>query len=251
MTDEIPVTESTGTHSDSEWKRAGFTRFKEAMVHCDLEARRVAIRFSESSGRFGACLADVTFYSTDYKALVKRLGAHLASLQALVFDRYLDVDYEQRCESERTGHGSKHWRGEGKGAVTQVGLAFDVYDVSSEYATAVHGRGRAGTSKARVWRLLRIEDGNWVQAIDDDMRHVHGDYDPFKTLIPFTEERYQTLLGLMESLGKIAEVLNAMFGDKALESGKGVAMLDSVSGQKLLPAPPAPSKKPKKKGRPR
>lgn len=249
MKDEIPVHESAGERGDAEWKRDSYKRFEDAMIHGKLETRRVVVRFNSSMGLFGASFGDMTFRSRDYKALTKRLAEHLSTMESHVFARYLKVDYEQRHESRRNRHGGKAWHGDGEGDVTGIYLEFDVFDVSEEYDTAVHGRGARGTSKARVWRrMARGRDGEWSQVGDDDVEHVYGDHDPFKALIPYTEDRWRTLVGLKESIGKVAAVLDSMFGDKALESGAGMAMLDGMAGQRLLPAPETPAR-PAKKGK--
>jgi hypothetical protein len=95
--------------------------------------------------------------------------------------------------------------------------------------------------------MKRVED-DWVM-MDEDTRGTWNSGNDLTELIPFTEDRYQTLLGIKESFTRVAVILNGMFGEKVLEAGKSAAMLDAMSGQKLLAAPPEPP--PKTKGRKR
>lgn len=251
MSKEKPDVEKTeGMRNNSAWVSAGFKKFDDAMVKTKHGQERVAVRFNKDSGQFGACVADMTFECKDYKGLVEAMGEHLNALESLEYTRYILVEYSQRHSSRRGPRGSKHWGGGGDEdrPVSGIYLEFDVYDVSNPFELAVYGHGPRGKSRARVWRRMEREEstGEWQPAGGDETRHIY-DEDDINHLIEYTEPRYQTLNELFNSLGKIAEVLDGMFGEKMLTSGKSAKLLDAMMGQKLLAAPA--EEKPKKKGR--
>lgn len=236
MTTTYPnVTMHDFEKTPSEFRRDGFKKFEDAMVPTKHGQKRVPVVFDNHSGTFGASVADKAFFSKDYKALVAAMSAHLTTLETLEFERWITVDFSLKHESTRRGHGSKEWRGSDHAdrPVSGIYLEFDVYDVSKPFDVAVYG-GRNATSKSRVWRRLSRIKGEWTPVDGEEARHERDSDDK---LIEYTEDRYQTLCGLKESLGKVATVLHAMFDSKALESGAGILLLDKMSGQKLLAAP--------------
>ncbi len=257
MPQEKPsVAVSQGNRDKSEWNKSGFKKFDDAMVPTSHGQARVATYFNKDESRFAAGAADLLFFCSDYRVLVDAISEKLKALEALTFQRYIDVDYEQTHESRRYGHGSKGWYGDDKDKpVCGIRLEFDVYDISDPFEVAVYG-GRKATSQARVWRRLwRNDRGEWVQEGDDETRYQGrdgGGVGGVGHLIPFTEERHQTLTSLKEGMASIAATLNGMFNSKSLASGQAALLLDGLETQKLLPAPPPEvSEKPKKKGRSR
>lgn len=251
--EEPNVEEQSGERTQTQWNQKGFKKLDVVIIKSKHGQQRVDVRFNKDSGFFGASLADMTFTSRDYHALVAKLSAHLMSIESLVYERYILINYDERHESTRGRGGSKEWRGSkdhGDRPVSGIYLEFDVYDISNDFDVAVHSAGPRGTSKARVWRRMRRDDSEWAPDGDDETRHIYDEDDDLKELVPYTDDRYQTLVGIKDGFQNIAAILNGMFGEKAMESGKSITMLDAMSGQKLLPAPPE-LEKPKKKGRKR
>lgn len=249
---EFPIHIHHGERTKHRWNELGFKKLEDVMVPTKIGQRRVAVVFNARTGEFGANAAEHHFHSKDYRGLIKAIGEHFDKVSTLTFERYISIDFDVRHESTRSGYGSKSWRGSGDEdkPVSGIQLEFDVHDVSNPFDVAVHGRG--GKATARVWRRLeRQANGEWQTVGKEETRHENH-YGGLKQMIPFTEERFQTLTSLKDGMTRIAAVLHEMFNDKALESGKAALLLDGLETQKLLPAPPpTDSKKHKKKGQSR
>jgi hypothetical protein len=220
------------------WTDLGYKKFETVRIDGGTAAEHVKIMFHRHEAKFCATCLKVTFLSTDYRALVAAIGKHIEASATRTFNRYIDVFYERRPESDRSpsigGRSWSHYSSRNEDGdleskdVSGIVLEFDVYDISEPFEYALV----KGNDKAREWRRLFWDPllNDWNVDVSQTLtctRHEIADY------LPYTWERYQTLLAIRKGLSRLDEKLTSLFREKGEKSAR---LLDAIDTTKLLGA---------------
>ena len=223
----------------SEWRRRGYKKLDVVSISTDTLSEDVQIRAcvaplggSDRSGSFAAALRGATLVSTDFGALKRRLRRHLAERTALVFERWIRIDYDRmiaRRRGDGFDHSSSGYADDDGQPIVGVRLEFEVCEISGVVTRQRHAKHQGDY---RIWRRLERAGDAWTIATREQAIYDENLPDG---CVPYTEARYQSLLVIQAGIRQVATLLDEVVGEAAIESGE--AALRPFSSAEEPPPP--------------